>query len=157
MAYSEILKNAHLFKDFTPAELDTIQTFCQSESFNNGDYIFMQDDKPTALYVIKFGSVKVSQKVHGGDSIEVGKLGTGAHFGEMSFIDGLGHAATTMALEHTEIIKIDYASLQNFLLEHPIVAMKFYRSLAHFLCGRLRVTTMDLGFARERNSAHPKL
>ena len=33
-------------------------------------------------------------------------------------------------------------------------AVKFYRSLALFLCGRLRLTTTDLSFAREKNLRH---
>ncbi len=88
------------------------------------------------------------------DAVEVAQLGTGGHFGEMSFVDGEPRSATVVALERTELVKLDFDRLRGFFEKNPAVAVKVYRSLALFLCGRLRVTTMDLSFSREKNIRH---
>jgi hypothetical protein len=36
----------------------------------------------------------------------------------------------------------------------PPIASKFYRALARFLSNRLRQTTTDMSFAREKNLRH---
>jgi CRP/FNR family transcriptional regulator, cyclic AMP receptor protein len=154
MAYKDLLKNIYLFKDFNHEELDPIQEVCVLENANNGDAIFYQGDAAKALYIIKFGSVKISQKGTEGDGVDITVLGTGSHFGEMPLLDNEARSATATASEKTELIKIDYAGLKGYLASKPAVAAKFYKSLAGFLCGRLRITTTDLGFSREKNLHH---
>ena len=88
------------------------------------------------------------------DSVDVAQLGTGSHFGEMSFVDGEARSATVIAMEKSEIVKIDFDALRKVFEKEPAIAVKAYRSFAHFLCGRLRLTTMDLSFAREKNIRH---
>jgi hypothetical protein len=41
-----------------------------------------------------------------------------------------------------------------FLNQDAAAALAFYRELSHFLAGRLRMTTNDLNFAREKNLHH---
>jgi hypothetical protein len=40
------------------------------------------------------------------------------------------------------------------LRERPQAAVVFYRNAAAFLVERLRLTTLDLSFARDRNRSH---
>src|SRR5690606_29086689 len=103
------------------------------------------------LYVIKYGSVRIHQKTVSGENMEVAILGTGSHFGEMAFLDGESRSASATAAEKSDIVELDYEKLQMILKENFPIAVHFYRELAQFLCGRLRVTTNDLGFAREKN------
>ena len=100
------------------------------------------------------GSVRVLQKGHAGDAIEVAVLGSGSHFGEMAFLDQEKRSATVEALEKTEVLRVDYDKLRAALSTNPVIAVKFLRAMALFLCGRLRVTTNDLSFARELNLKH---
>ncbi len=100
------------------------------------------------------GSVRVMQKTAAGDMIEVAVLGTGSHFGEMAFLDNEARSATVEAIEKTDVLRVDYEKLQVVLGRQPSIAVKFLRAMALFLCGRLRVTTTDLSFARELNLKH---
>lgn len=72
----------------------------------------------------------------------------------MAFVDGEPRSATAVALEKSEILQIDFEALKAHFDKNSAMAVKFYRSLANFLCGRLRVTTMDLSFSREKNIRH---
>lgn len=148
-----LLQNVYLFKELSTKEMDLVNGIAKLESYNPGDEIFMEGDKALALYVIKFGTVKVQ---HSGknDRVDVATLGTGSHFGEMAFIDNEKRSASVVAVEKADIVKIEFPDLQKLLDANPAVAVKVYRAMAHFLCGRLRITTTDLTFAREKNIRH---
>ena len=148
-----LLQNIYLFKEFTPQELELLAQAVKSETYTAGSEIFSEKDKADALYVIKFGSVKIA-RMGKADEINVATLGTGGHFGEMAFLDGEPRSATVSVVENTEILRIGYDTLAEVFTKQPSMAVKFYKSLATFLCGRLRVTTMDLSFAREKNIRH---
>ena len=149
-----LLKNVYLFKNLGASELELVSQAGEAQTFNIGDDIFCQADPSKALYVIRHGSVKIHQKSSSGDNIEVANLGTGSHFGEMAFVDSEPRSASATATEKSEIVVLDYNKLDEILTANPAIAVSFYKELAHFLCGRLRVTTNDLSFAREKNLSH---
>ncbi len=145
-----LLQHVYVFKDLTPKELETIAEIAKIEAFHSGDEIFTQGDPAVSFFVIKFGSVKI-QTTAGEKTVEVATLGTGSHFGEMAFVDGEKRSATVVTMERTELIKLDFQDLRRVLDGNPAIAVKVYKAFAHFLCGRLRITTNDLSFAREKN------
>ena len=149
-----LLRNIYLFKEFNDDELSSVEKACSTDSLATGDEIFSEKDEASAFYVIKLGSVKISHKNSKGDDMDVATLGTGSHFGEMAFIDSERRSATATAIERTEILRADFRKLREILDGNPKLAAKFYRSLAHFLSGRLRQTTTDLAFSREKNLRH---
>ncbi|MCM2281566.1 MAG: cyclic nucleotide-binding domain-containing protein [Bdellovibrionaceae bacterium] len=154
MSTNNLLLNVYLFKDMTPAELEKIGTIAKQSSYVPGDEIFNQGDEAHSLYVIRYGSVRIQQKSKEGDGVDVAHLGTGSHFGEMAFVDGEKRSATVSVVEKTEIVSLDFDGLRKVLDANPGIAVKFYKSLCLFLCGRLRITTNDLSFAREKNLRH---
>lgn len=151
MSEKNLLQNVYLFKHMSTEEVLKINHIATTEIFANGDDIFSQGDKASALFVIRYGSVRIYQTSEENDKIEVALLGTGSHFGEMAFIDHEPRSASAVASEKTEVVRLDYEKLKEVLNKNPLIAVKFYESLTHFLCGRLRITTKDLSFAREKN------
>jgi len=149
-----LLQNVYLFKGMDAKELAAIGEIGTNQTLNTGDTIFIKGEAATAMYLIKFGSVKIQQTTKSGDNLVVSTLGTGSHFGEMPFIDGQPRSASAMASEPTEVITIPYDKLRMYLSQNQTAAVKFYKELSHFLCGRLRTTTTDLNFAREKNLSH---
>lgn len=149
-----LLQNLYLFKKLAPDEIKSIDAICESKTYTRGDTIFIKGEPAKAMYMIKHGSVNIQQSTKSGDDLKVATLGTGSHFGEMSFVDGEARSATATCAEPCELVQIPYEQLGVVLSKNPTVAVKFYRELAHFLCGRLRSTTTDLNFAREKNVSH---
>jgi CRP/FNR family cyclic AMP-dependent transcriptional regulator len=148
-----LLQNVYLFKELAPKELELVSAIAKAETFNSGDEIFTEGDAAVSLFVLKFGSVKIQ---HSGksDRVDVATLGSGSHFGEMAFLDNEKRSASVLAMEKTDIVRIDFIDLRKVLDANPAMAVKVYRALAHFLCGRLRITTTDLTYAREKNLRH---
>ncbi len=81
-------------------------------------------------------------------------LGSGSHFGEMALIDGAKRSARAETLEPTHMFRFDYDKVTALLDRSPATAAKLYRSMARFLSNRLRQTTTDMSFAREKNLRH---
>lgn len=131
-----------------------VSALAQTESHNGGETIFIRGEPAKALYLIKFGTVKIRQTTKSGDTIDVATLGTGSHFGEMPFLDGAVRSATAVANESVELVTIPYERLSGVMDKNPGMAMKIFREMAIFMCGRLRSTTNDLEFAREKNLSH---
>lgn len=154
MSTSNLLQNVYLFKDMASIELDKIGAIAKVSSYVPGDEIFNQGDEAHSLYVIKYGSVRIQQTSKDGNGVDVAHLGTGSHFGEMAFVDGEKRSATVSVIEKTEIVSLDFDQLRGVLDANPTIAVKFFKALCHFLCGRLRITTNDLSFAREKNLRH---
>lgn len=149
-----MLQNLYLFQDLPEDKLQKIDAISEIVTYGTGEDVFVQGDEAKALYVIQFGSVRIHQKSPGGDNVEITTLGTGSHFGEMAFIDGEPRSASATAIEKSNILEIDYKKLKELLVEDLQVAVHFYREFAHFLSGRLRITTNDLSFARSENLSH---
>lgn len=149
MTHSGLLRNVYLFKSLTDKELETVLALGHSQPFSPGDEIFLKGEPAKALYLIKLGTINIQQNGN-----TVATLATGSHFGEMAFVDGEPRSATAVAGDRGDLVVLPYEKLDSFLKSNPAVAVKIYREMAHFLAGRLRVTTSDLSFAREKNLSH---
>ncbi len=149
-----LLENIYLFKQFPAGDLNAVSELGEVVTFSPGETIFLRGEPAKAMFFIKFGSVKIQQSTSAGDNIDVATLSAGSHFGEMPFVDNEPRSATAIAAEQTELFVIGYEKLNAFLNSRPNTAVGFFKELAHFLCGRLRVTTSDLNYVREKNLSH---
>ena len=149
-----LLQNVYLFKSMTPEEIDAVSALGQAQAFAAGDTVFLRGEPAKAMYLIKHGSVKIQQSTKSGDNLDVATLSAGSHFGEMAFVDAQPRSATATAADRGELVVLPYERLNVLLTKNPTIALKFYRELAHFLAGRLRVTTSDLSYVKEKNLSH---
>ena len=149
-----LLQNVYLFNTFNEKELAAITALSHTQSYSVSDTIFYKGEPAKAMYFIKNGSIKIQQSTKSGDPMDVATLSAGSHFGEMPFVANEARSATAVAAEPTELIELPYEKLNVFLSQNKEAAVRFYRELAHFVCGRLRATTTDLGYAREKNLSH---
>jgi len=150
---ASLLQDIYLFKEFQPQELDQLSQKGVLKTFNAGAEIFGEGNQAQSMFVIRSGTVTIGREL-AGKTIQLAQLGSGAHFGEMSFVDGQPRSASASATERTEVLEIGFDALRTYFDQNPGVAVKFFRSMSHFLAGRLRMTTMDLSFAREKNIRH---
>lgn len=151
---NELLRNLYLFRGLDAESLHGIDDIARLRSFKPGERIFSQQAEAVALFVIQHGTVNVEQTLADGSKVEIATLGTGSHFGEMAFLDGLRRSTSATAATPSDIIEIGYEDLRRVLDADARLATHVYRELARFLCGRLRLTTMDLSNERHRNLSH---
>ena len=154
MISDSLLQGVYLFTDLNPDERASLARIAEAMTLPAGFPIFRAGDPATALYLIENGSVRLAVTSSGGKTVEVATLGSGSHFGEMALIDGAKRSATAVTLEATSMFRFDYDKVTVLLDQSPATAAKLYRALARFLSNRLRQTTTDMSYAREKNLRH---
>jgi CRP-like cAMP-binding protein len=145
MISDSLLQGVYLFKELNVDERTSLSRVAQEMNLPAGFPIFRAGDPATALYLIKDGSVRIVVTAANGESIDVATLGSGSHFGEMALIDGAKRSASA------DMFRFDYDKITALLEGSPATAARLYRSMARFLSNRLRQTTTDMSFAREKN------
>lgn len=89
-----------------------ITTHMKRELFPRGTKIFREGEPGTYAYLIEKGKVEISAAAKG-SKIEINVLGPGDMFGEMALIDNHSRAATAVAIEDTEVIPLEKATLEH--------------------------------------------
>ena len=149
----DLLKQIYLFKHFNDDELKKMAHIAEKQIYAPHDVIFYDGDVADAMFIIDYGSIGLVKEING-EERQLDVLGSGMHFGEMPFIDKSNRALTIKAIEKSEIYKITYKNLQDAFTKDSRLAADFYHEIAHFLAFRLRKTTTDLSFAKEKNLRH---
>jgi CRP-like cAMP-binding protein len=149
-----LLQGVYLFKDMAADERAKFAKIADAVAVPAGGRVFHAGEASTAMYLIKDGSIEINAQSTGGETVNVATLAAGAHFGEMSLVDDAPRSATAEAIEATHLFRFDYDKMRTLLAADAVMSDKFYRSLTRFLGNRLRQTTSDLTFAREKNLRH---
>jgi CRP-like cAMP-binding protein len=157
MAGGELLKEFYLLRseagdDLTsPTPLRTlVEAVADRRVCQAGEIIFREGDAADAMYVVAEGSVEILVS----DATVISTRHAGEEFGEMAFFDGGRRSATARAGATCSLIRVPYDSLRAVLRDRPDAAALFYRNGAAFLTARLRQTSLDLHFERDRNRSH---
>jgi CRP-like cAMP-binding protein len=154
MISGSLLQGVYLFKDMTADERARFAKLAEVVSVAPGGRVFRAGEGATAMFLVKDGSVQINAATDSGGTVNVATLASGAHFGEMGLVDDQPRSASAEALELTHLFKFDYSKMQALLASDAAMSDKFFRALSHFLCNRLRQTTSDMTFAREKNLRH---
>jgi len=137
----EILKKSGLFRELNSLELLKVTEVCRKRFLPKGSVIISEGEDfevDTSLYVIISGLVKVALPLGEGKELVLNFLGPSDHFGEISFMDENPRTADVSALEDTDLLVIDHASMTALLESDRELAIKFYRSVARVLIKYLR-------------------
>ncbi len=81
------------------------------------------------LYVIQSGEVELT-RTGAGDRREVGRLGPGEFFGEMSVVVGEARTARAIAVGECRLLELDAETFEAMCVERPEVAIRVIRRLS---------------------------
>jgi CRP-like cAMP-binding protein len=151
---TNLLHNLYLFEGLGDSNLALIEKISELKSYDAGEEIFCQGAIAHSFYVIQYGRVRIDLVEEDDTHIEIATYGTGSHFGELALLDNEPRSANATAVTQSDIIRIPYASMIDLLEGNSHIAIHFYRELSRFLCSRLRLTTLDLSYARMENVSH---
>jgi CRP-like cAMP-binding protein len=114
-------------------ETSRLGAIASHEELPEGTVVIERNAMGEALYVICQGEVRVSR-----DAQDLGRLGVGEIFGEMSLIDDLLTSAQVTVSKPCKLLKLPRAEFQKLLDEDDKLALKIYRSFCRTLSERLR-------------------
>ena len=148
------MNHLYLFKELGEADLERIEAIAELVTYGPGERIFSQGDVADAFYLIQSGAVRIDLLEDDENEVEIAKLGTGSHFGEMGMLDNEPRSASATSESYTDVIRIGYAEIGALMEEDNNIAIHFYRAISKFLASRLRLTSLDLSLSRSQNLSY---
>ncbi len=123
----EVLRGVDLFQALPPEDLQRLSRELRTRRFGRGERVIEEGQEGNTFYVVVSGKVSVQAP---GSSAEVGRLGRGQYFGEMSLLTGDRRAATVVAAEDAVLLEIDRPSFARLFADNPDLAKQLSALLA---------------------------
>ena len=120
---AESLSRVPLFKRLTPEELEKLAEEVEQADFKAGEVIFNERDKGDALYVVETGVVQIWVMDEDVKPVTLAELKPGEFFGELAVLDRGERSTSATAVEDTHLHRLSSDDFQQFLMEHPDVAI----------------------------------
>ena len=98
-------------------------------TFSDGELICAQGEAGDCMYVIQHGKVVVTRSDDGRE-IEIGELGRGDIFGEMSIFDKRPRSATVRARGPATILTLDKRAFLRRVHEDPSLAFRLMKKMS---------------------------
>ena len=118
-----MLAEVPVFSLLDAQERSTLAKLLETEHFKEGDYIFRLGDAGHSLYIVLNGRTQVYVENTEGEKIVLAENEPGDVFGEISLLDGGPRTATAVAIEATDLLRLDRESLQELVSTHPHAAI----------------------------------
>src|SRR5882762_174556 len=144
---AESLSRVPLFKRLTPQELEKLAEEVDQADYKAGDVIFNERDKGDALYVVETGAVRIWVIDEDVRPVTLAELKPGEFFGELAVLDQGARSTSATAVEDTHLHRLSSVDFQQFLLEHPDIAIDVIREIG----ARMRQTNMLVSQRITRN------
>lgn len=127
------LSKVPLFSGFSAADIGRLKGIVKSEEFKKNAVIFDEKAPGDRLYIVVEGRVKIFAS-SGIRKKTLAYLEPGEFFGEMALLDMEPRSASSVALEHSELLVIKKKDFQKLMERHPRLSLSVIRTL----CLRLR-------------------
>jgi len=128
---SRSLVNIVLFEGLAANSLARIAQRCRWRVYGDHEFIIDRESDSRDVYFITAGKARVVNYSLSGREIAFDDIDVGGFFGELAALDGLPRSATILALEETTVASMAPELFVGLLEEHPQVALRVMRSLAH--------------------------
>lgn len=126
------------FDDLSGKYIKLLMQIIHNRAYEANEYIFYQGDPGIGLYIVREGSVAITQSVDNGPSVEMARLNRGDFFGELALLDNEIRSGTAIALEQTSVVVIFKPDLDEFIERYPKAGIKILRGISTIISTRLR-------------------
>ncbi len=113
----------------TSASLQKISTV---QAFRSGESIFEENTPGNKLYIVLSGRVKIFAMA-GRKKKTLAYLEKGEFFGEMALLDMQSRSASSIAVEHTELLEVRQNDFRRLLVAHPDISLRIMKTLSRRL------------------------
>ena len=153
MSLANILKQADIFYEVTPTQLELVAALCQERRCKTGDIIFEENAASDELYIIAQGEVEIQvdpslvgaedQKTSG--PVTIATLRRGQSFGEVALVDqGLRSATARCSANNTQLFVVPRDKLIMLCDTYPQLGYRLMRNLAADLALKIRSTDLRI-------------
>jgi len=140
------LASCPLFADVSPEELAKITNFITETSVEAGDEIICQETKGDCFFILANGHAEVCRMGDYRETVPVAFIEPGESIGEVGYFSDGRRTASVYAKERCDLIRIDYADLDDIFRDAPAMT----RNFLDMITGRLRRTNIRFQEVAER-------
>ncbi len=124
------LRGIELFSDVDDETLARIEQRCRWHRFHAQQLVLDRDTDSRDIFFVVEGRLRVVVYTRSGREIAFAVIAAGAHFGELSAIDGKPRSATIVALDTCQIATLSADAFDQLLHDEPKVAKALLVALA---------------------------
>lgn len=151
MIAARALAATPLFAGLPKEALEALVSNLTLVSLEENAVLFREGDPGDALYVIVEGEVSV--QAEGPPRVEMARLGPGSFIGEVALMTDQPRSATVMAVQTSELLRIDRHTLSRVLADHGDVLRAVLRFVRDRLVDRwMRTSPLFRPFTDEQRS-----
>jgi CRP-like cAMP-binding protein len=149
------LRRVPLFTDLSEAELALIAERVVRRKYSAGMTVFSEGEACRELMIVEEGTIRILKTASNGRQQLIGIERVGNSLAEVPVFDEGRYPATAEALNDASILQLDAGHFRRICSQHPEVALKVIKVLAHRL-RHLDGLVEELSFAtvRDRLVAH---
>jgi CRP-like cAMP-binding protein len=137
------LADSPLFKGLARKEIEFLRSSFSERKFGEGKTVFIENMPGEALYLVKEGTVRISQMLAEGDEQIMIVLGAGDIFGEMAIIDGGTRVSTARIAEEATLYSLSAKSFETLAAANPRLGMQLLLNVVRIFSTRMRDATSD--------------
>ena len=139
-AVSDLLAKTSFFGSLGDDGRNAVACHMRPAVFSAGQVIFLKDDQPCDLFVVRKGRVRLSILSSEGRELTLAHATAGDVFGEIALLDGKPRTANATALTEVDALSLSRSALQTLMETRPHIAS----AAIAFLCDRLRTTDANM-------------
>jgi pSer/pThr/pTyr-binding forkhead associated (FHA) protein len=126
----DVISSIPFFSSLDVLEHKKLTDTATLHGFNGGEMIIRQEDPGRSIYVVLNGRVRVFNRDHYGNQLELAILGESEFFGEISFLTGQPSPANVEAVDKSMLLELSYTSMREVVNKNAKVKkvlLKYYR------------------------------
>lgn len=126
----QIVAQCSLFCDLAPADLTAVLQTATHRHYTSGSFIFNQDDEANTFYVLRAGSVRMTQITPEGHQIIVHFFTPGHGVGIIAALGNFNYPLTAEAVEDCDLLVWNRELMNHLMEKYPKLAINAAKMLA---------------------------
>jgi len=142
MLEPECLKKNLLFENLDIDEIEKVIGLAKRQTYNKGDFVFLQDDEARKLYVVENGLVNIILEIRSDTRLTIATESRGGVLGWRALLPPHRYSASAKCFEPCQLIALDGTKLRELCYQQPQLGVKLMEGLARLISTRLNHTNL---------------
>jgi CRP/FNR family transcriptional regulator, cyclic AMP receptor protein len=139
-----LLRQCALFAQHLPDELSDIAQYLVPLRATAGTRLFTQGNPAEGLYVVERGSIRIVARLPGDKVVELGRIGPGEMFGEVSLVIQSPHSTSAEVLENFRGFLFTRRHFEMLRADLRPSAFRTMNALTETICKRIRGQIVEI-------------